>query len=367
METPNSSNRHDRIDLEYNSVPRRTSSLAIASLILGPVAILLSFVGIGFFIGIAAIICGVCAERAIAKNPLALSGKLQLNLGAAGGGLGMLITLWLVSSCGCGGSRELSNRTYCQANLRGIMQTMQVYAGENGSVYPVLPFAAYGTANGLPTVDAGPSASISATTLNPLFAPKAPLQGSPLANMWLLVEYAQVTPKQFVCKSDPWAGRAAESLREPNVSYLNFQKQDELSYAFAYPYMVDGSVGKWWKNTMDSTLPLIADMPAVNGTGGATKVDVSPGKMPAHSKIWNSADHNGEGESVAYADGHAEFVRRPDVGQSSDNIFTYTGTRFVSQFGGVQPTLAPLSIQTDAAPFDVVMVPARNLNTGGLY
>jgi len=105
-------------------------------------------------------------------------------------------------------------------------------------------------------------------------------------------------------------------------------------------------------------------MAPLNGTGKPVR-NVAPGAMPVDPHIWNSANHMGDGQNVGFADGHDEFVRRPDMGQNNDNIFTVSGVKGVSQFGGAQPGKSAIEIRTDAPPFDVVMVPARDLNTGG--
>ena len=102
-------------------------------------------------------------------------------------------------------------------------------------------------------------------------------------------------------------------------------------------------------------------MPPLNGTGTPAR-NVTPGALPANPHLWNSPNHQNEGQNVAFADGHVEFHRRPDI----DNIFSVSGTKATSEFGGTQPTTSPINIQTPAPPYDVVLVPARNLNTGDI-
>ncbi len=241
---------------------------------------------------------------------------------------------------------------------------MNVYAADNAGVYPLVPYAPYRANN------SGPLAVTIAAATQPdaaksMYGGPGAQDGSVLASAWLLVLNNYMSPKQFICRSDPFAGPNAAEITAPSGQFfINFQKPSHLSYAFAYPYNPDGTTGNWWKNTTDSSLPNAADMPPRNGTGTPAR-NVTPA-LPANPHLGNSPNHQNDGQNVAFADGHAEFVRRPDIGQSDDNIFSVSGAKGTSEFGGTQPTTSPINIQTPAAPFDVVLVPARNLNTGDI-
>src|SRR6266550_2608231 len=56
--------------------------------------------------------------------------------------IALLIAILLPS---LGKARELANRSYCAANIRGIIQSMIVYSNENSDAYPtVMPPASVG-------------------------------------------------------------------------------------------------------------------------------------------------------------------------------------------------------------------------------
>jgi len=107
-------------------------------------------------------------------------------------------------------------------------------------------------------------------------------------------------------------------------------------------------------------------MAPLNGTGtprrDLTRAVVSDPKMR------NSANHAGEGQNVAFADAHTEFVRRPDIGQDDDNIWTSSGdpSRGPAANGGVAAGKYSPSLLADKVPFDVVMYPVRDAGTGGM-
>jgi hypothetical protein len=197
-----------------------------------------------------------------------------------------------------------------------------------------------------------------------IYGPTGAQKGSPLASAWLLVPAGFVEPKVFVCKSDPHAKKPGEMKDPSGKYYLNFQLEEQVSYSFAYPYS-DGAPGAWWKNTTDSSLPIVADMAPLNGTGRPSR-NVAPGSASPGYKGWNSGVHQGDGQNVGFADAHTEFVRRPDIGQSNDNIYSFGGTGGVTASGGTQPVKTPIVIKDTSVPFDIYMVPARNLDTGGL-
>ena len=49
--------------------------------------------------------------------------------------IALLIAILLPS---LGKARELSNRSYCAANIRGVMQSCSVYSSENSDLFPAV-------------------------------------------------------------------------------------------------------------------------------------------------------------------------------------------------------------------------------------
>jgi prepilin-type processing-associated H-X9-DG protein len=357
----------EKVELDYQSPTATRGGLAKAAMILGTVGFVTSFFLVGIIPGIAAIVLGLIAARRIEREPCVYYG---LGFARAGAWLGVFSCLVpmgiaILLPCGCG-SRELSNRSACGANMRGIMQSMNVYAADNGDAFPLLPYASYRITNSgaLAATVPAPNAD---EAIKSMYGGSGAQDGSVLASVWLLVLKNYTSPKQYMCKDDPFvSGRTSSELTSATSDWhINFQGPDQISYAFAYPYAPDGKPGAWWRNTTDSALPIAGDMPPLNGTGKPAR-NVSPGAFPADPHSWNSPNHKGDGQNIGFADGHAEFVRRPDIGQDNDNIFTVSGIKGVSEFGGTQPAKAPITVQTDKVPFDIVMVPARNLDTGGI-
>jgi prepilin-type processing-associated H-X9-DG protein len=273
-------------------------------------------------------------------------------------------------------AREMANRSACAANLRGIAQSFVVYAAENNDEFPAYP------GKSLTAYDA----SVKGEASKGKTADDALEEGfktgqyanNPGAVLWILVLRGQVSPKGFVCKSDPFGGAATAVLKE-KAYRMNFDSAKGLSYSVAYAWGVQGAKGEmkpgeWWKNTTDASLAILSDVaPYVSGKAEAGEVATRPaGKEVSTSRpsdplvlgaetsaagaLNNSPNHLFDGQNVGFADGHAEFARRPDVGQRGDNLWTVTveGEEKVVDAG-----LLPGAIGTHKEPFDVVMVPTR--------
>lgn len=324
--------------------------------------------------------------------------------------IALLIAILLPS---LGKARELSNRSACGANCRGIMQSFNVYAADNGDQYPTVIGAQTAghydnTSNGAPNLTESTAAGnyttadncISAMYTNGGTSSQTNQAGDVMACAWLLVLKNYTSPKQYLCKSDPVGSATSANLTSTNGNafYQNFnstsngQQDFTYSYSFAYPWTTAGTIsatspaspGGWWRNTTDSSLPIMSDMAPLNGSGtnptcqtpgGANGAVPSPGGS-AQPKAWNSPNHQREGQNVGFADGHAEFVRRADIGQNNDDIYTQNGT-----YGGGGGSSTPPNIGTAvttagaiggantyiggaSAPFDVVMCPVANVATG---
>ena len=353
----------------YASAVGGRNGMAVASLIFGITGVLLAIVLVGIALGIVAIVLGSVAVAQISARP----GMRGRGMAWTGLGLGVLAVLVGPAALAVavllptfGHSREMSNRSVCAANLRGITQSMIVYADENADIYPVLPFAPLGAANG------GTSTEMTGErtgddAIRYLQSGRSTQNGSVLAAEWMLVLHGQVMPKQFICRSDPASGAPAAEVDATGVYHANFQSDDQISYSFAYPYAMTPTgpaVGGWWKNTSDASQVVGSDMAPLNGTGKPPRTVGASWPPAAGARAVNSGNHLGDGQNVAFADGHAEFCRRPDVGTGSDNFFTLGAGGPMA--GGMQPVKGPLTL-SDRAPYDTVVVPARNLDTGKLW
>ncbi|HUO06721.1 MAG TPA: prepilin-type N-terminal cleavage/methylation domain-containing protein [Phycisphaerae bacterium] len=321
--------------------------------------------------------------------------------------IALLIAILLPS---LGKARELSNRSACGANCRGIMQSFNVYAADNGDAYPTV--IGPGTAglywtNGQTTLGETAAALTTATTadlaIQAMYTSASASSttnqaGNIMANAWLIVLKNYTSPKQYLCKSDPVGSATAASLTSTtnNAFYQNFNGSNPdftFSYSFAYPWVATGTapftVGPWWHNTTDSSLPIMSDIAPLNGSGTnptASTPGTVNGGLPnpggtSQPKAWNSPNHQRDGQNVGFADGHAEFARRADVGQNNDDIYTQNATYAGGGTSNNAPNIGVAVNATAAsgntvgtnytggtsAPFDVVLVPVADVSTGARH
>jgi prepilin-type N-terminal cleavage/methylation domain-containing protein len=256
--------------------------------------------------------------------------------------IALLIAILLPS---LGKARELSNRSVCAANVRGVMQAMIVYASDNIDCYPYINSAA------TPTIQ----------NTKPLGAN----DGGLMYSLFYLVGTGSVAPKQFVCKSDPanisatYAPSAQATSYPPyNPKYWNSTGAADFCYSYSWAFQyANGSIAAWWKNTMDAGAPIGADM--------------NPGNQYATPKrtVYNSPNHQWDGQNVSYGDGHAEFSRTRMCGETNtsnspqgpDDIYTWGSSTAISE--GSHSGQAPTGMTGNGnavGTFDTCLVPGCN-------
>jgi len=265
--------------------------------------------------------------------------------------IALLISILLPS---LGRAKELANRAHCAANLRGITQSFVVYAQDNEPFYPAVNPPSTGTTYNRTFATAG-------TNNNPEVTRAAMMTseaGSPLASLWMLNLQRMAAPKLFLCKSDRVVAGPAAGIDGSGLYFPNFQQQDQVSYSVAHPWTSGGATAPWWRNTIDATLPIASDMAPLSGES-----NISTTNITGDPRLYNSQNHEGIGQNVAFADAHVEWTKRPDVGQNNDNIWT-TGT------GGSQNAITTLgtipTVTGSTAPFDVIMTPVRRASDGAI-
>jgi len=273
--------------------------------------------------------------------------------------IALLIAILLPS---LGKARELANRSTCAANLRGITQSMNVYAAD-GDYYPVA-YKQYSNAK---------ASSLTATTagVDTLLSNQSGglwnssnSTGNVCQNFWILVLTGQVAPKQFICKSDGTANGASPTTPSGSSNfYSNFTAASSgdidktYSYSFACAWGTGGTatsnnVGGWWHNDTDASLPLIADM-APSGTG----VTIS---NPSPTKNGNSFTHSRDGQNVGFGDGHAEFFRTNACGENGDNIYSGNTDQGPSSAGTANTAIKGGGSVNAKGNWDISLMPATD-------
>jgi len=352
----------------------RRSRLAVAARIVGIIAVPTACYAVGIPLGIAAVILGCKALARMKRDPF-LAGKGLAITGIVLGGIAVVIMPAIVGILiiSLGRSTELANRSMCGASLTGIVRTLNMYSAENMCQFPVVlqkadrQYVAPSTTGGATGVSG--SSGSPGVVINGYYNASKFAAGDPMASLWILVLKGNASSKQFICRSDPAAPLIADLTDTTGNYYYSFGTSNGspaancTSYSMAYPWVGPGVVGAYWKASMDSSLPLLSDMAPKNGTGGKNTT-VTKGGAGAPG-IYNSANHQGAGQNVAFADAHVEWQDNPWCGQGGDNIWC-TGTPQGTQTpnaGGTGMAANP----SNTPPYDLIFVPIRDVDTNVQY
>ncbi len=218
-------------------------------------------------------------------------------------------------------ARRLANQTASAANTRSIVQSLQTYAAANRDRFPKHKDTADGDESQV-TMFADDNRG-SSNSLD------SDLNNSATAAIWILVR-EQFTPQDLYIS--PATDDTPDPLTvegDPNTiveleETYDFLSADHLSYSPISPYVDPEEPGNQnqWQVDAPSNFALIGD----ENTLTDNEVDnnnLTEGDFTGDVDILNSANNDGDGQAVGYADGHAEFLDNPWGGPAGDNIYLY--------------------------------------------
>lgn len=269
-------------------------------------------------------------------------------------------------------ARELSKRTVCASNMKGMGTGFYTYGNENADDWPIPnPFrqdtdsdptsgeVQYVQAIGTDTPGRGCAASpAGGDPQNGVGCPGTPITNatqystklSTTRAFWALVRNGASSPKTFYCPSSEDSPNDEDN---PQM-FWDFGKGDQnnscgtgtagvacawnqVSYGYQVPF---GQYGRP-SSDRDQRMPLAADkgpwgtradggkgnLPTDPSAPPPTWANLNSSSSPDDWRKFNSPNHggigDGEGQVVLYADSHAEFQTKPIVGIGQDNIYTH--------------------------------------------
>ncbi len=219
--------------------------------------------------------------------------------------------------------RQIAFRMVCGTNLSGIGKAMLIYAndyddelprsgGRNSvwnTVIPAWDAANRFTAYGLSADGSGGKGSISSC-------------------FYLLVKYAEVTPKSFICKGD--AGTTEFKPSDYNaggkelIDLWDFgpEPRKHCSYSYHQPF------GLYALTTASEPgLAVAADRnPWIESPAGDARQfpgRYSPTGGREAVKAGNAMQHQEDGQNVLFLDNHVSFEKQAFCGINDDNIYTF--------------------------------------------
>jgi len=248
--------------------------------------------------------------------------------------------------------RAIARRLVCGTNLSAIGKSILIYANENEEQYPIAGgrWAHWALEGHLD--------NFYAPTEMDAFGPPGMNPATISSSFYRLVRYAEMAPKQFICKGDAGSSefkRADYALNYP-ISDMELTELWDFgptpglhcSYSYHMPYSFSGTSGTA-SHAMNSSSspkspvaadrnpyldvnadPYIWDNPTAYGSGwviwsGGEYKD--PDAMaPGTEKYGNSYAHLRESQNVLYNDFHVEPEPYPNVGVEDDNIWKHWPT-----------------------------------------
>ena len=234
--------------------------------------------------------------------------------------------------------RQLAFRMTCGTNLSGIGKAMLLYANDNDDEMP----KAGGRTNQWITTGLG--AGWIAPTRQMAFGISGNQGNATVtSNFYLLVKYAEVTPKQFVCKgesdtreftfadlgtgvvqsgmtlTDAWdfgpGGTANPTYEYCSYSYHHPFASYALTTTHEPTMAVAADRNPWMTDPTERGTELSFTMfiPDEDGVSGSTSESARVGNTDAHQL---------EGQNVLFLDSHVGMEKRSYCGTEMDNIYT---------------------------------------------
>ena len=335
---------------DANSKLVRTSRLAIVACIAAMLSLLLlpglirvaskstpphvrdGYLAITFAAGLCAAVLGAVSLVQIGLSAGRLVGRAFAWIGVTAPVLqyllGLLIILLAIP-------RSRAFRMTCGTNLSGIGKAMLIYgndyedefprAGGPGSRWtgriPDWQAADRYDAYGLDTRDRGSGGQVSMT-----------------ASLYLLVKYAEVTPRSFVCRGTQKTREEGVTEFRPRtyrvrrkgmelVDFWDFGPNPTRHVSYTY-HMVYGS--HKLSTLCEPGMVVAADRnPWMNSPSAKAKdfslfsPDIAPfGGSVEQGRYGNTFRHHQDGQNVLFLDSHVEFAKRPYCALDNDNIYT---------------------------------------------
>ena len=236
-------------------------------------------------------------------------------------------------------ARELSKRTVCAANLRGIGQAMYIYAQDAPGTFPAI--AGEAMTGAYRVFGATPIGTSDPNHVDRIQEPSTTGLPSPTVDMWTVLRANNSTPKQFICPSTIDTPDPAQDT----TVYYDFAGSPHLSYAYQFQHDPNRRV---IGTASEPIFPIMADSnPYVKGRVTGTVLNDRKTQFRG-----NSTNHtNREGQNVLFQDGHVTFEKGPDVGLSGmtdqgvtaitrgrDHIYTWSVENGTVDPGAAQPS-----------------------------
>ena len=212
------------------------------------------------------------------------------------------------------------NRAWSTANVRSIVQSMMIYANDHRS-FPIAGEATpKGKAQGFRGDELNGRSDVS---------PSDPaLKDNMTASFWILVRVGYCNPKLFI---NPVTDDTKAIPAVPLNETWDFAARENLSYSpinmYASPASSRneaGSIHRYWGDRVPGDFVLIGDNNNADGSNVHTMTKRTPGEQVYN--LENSGNHDREGQSFGFGDGHSSWENDPFYGPGDRNVYAALNT-----------------------------------------
>ena len=221
--------------------------------------------------------------------------------------------------------RQVAFRMVCGTNLSGIGKAMLIYANDYDDELP--------RAGGRNSTWSGRIPQWLADNRFTAYSLSADGSGGAAtitSSFYLLVKYAEVTPKSFVCKTD--SGTTEFKPSEYNagdrelIDLWDFgpEASRHCSYSYHMPYGLYALT-----TSSEPGMAVAADRnpwitsPAAEGKDAGLLSSYNPTGGKEAVNVGNAIAHQEDGQNVLFMDSHVSFEKRPFCAINDDNIYTW--------------------------------------------
>ncbi len=292
----------------------KTSGLAIAAMVLGILSVF------GLLTVIPALILGIISLIMVEKSGGRLTGSGFAIVGIVVPIIALFVYLAVLMPA-LARTRQIAFRMECGQKLSGLGKAMLIYANDYEDELPRAGLK--GDTELVETL----SENWNATRRDTAFSGN---KATITSCFYLLVKYAEVTPKSFVCKSD--SGVTEFKLSDYQVPH-NLELYDvwdfspepdrHCSYSYHIPFGVYALT-----TSSEPGMAVAADRNPWIEPNRRPDSDWDEFVQGVRYNDWqkdkkgNTIVHKEDGQNVLYLDGHVNFEKRAICGVDDDNIYT---------------------------------------------
>ena len=219
--------------------------------------------------------------------------------------------------------RQIAFRMVCGTNLSGIGKAMLIYSNDYDDELPRAGGRNSTWSGAIPDWQA-----LNRFNAYGLAADGSGGTGTISSCFYLLVKYAEVTPKSFICKGDSGttefkpAEYGAGERELIDLWDFGLEPREHCSYSYHMPfglYAITTASEPGLAVAADRN-PYIAspaaearEFPGLYNPDGGTEA----------IKAGNATQHQEDGQNVLFLDFHVDFAKKPFCGVNDDNIWTF--------------------------------------------